>query len=120
MTEKKKVGKPRLYESFSAEQLAQVEALGAVLSVEQIADYFGMGRTTFYAYIERQPEISEHYKRGKAKAIQSVSNGLLQKALEGDTASTIFYLKTQAGWKETQVVETQESEKASNRHFVED
>ncbi|PWE30003.1 hypothetical protein DDZ14_16320 [Maritimibacter sp. 55A14] len=41
------------------------------------------------------------YKRGKAKAIAHVANGLLQKARAGDTTSTIFYLKTQAGWWET-------------------
>ncbi len=30
-----------------------------------------------------------------------MANGLLQKARTGDTASSIFYLKTQAGWRET-------------------
>lgn len=82
------------------EQRAQVEALAAYLSQEQIADYFGVGRTTWFAMIERDPDLSERYKRGKAKAIGSVAQGLLQKARDGDTASAIFYLKTQAGWRE--------------------
>lgn len=85
-------------------QMAQVEALAAYLTQEQIADYFGVGRTTFIAMIDRNPEISEHYKRGKAKAIGAVAQGLLQKARAGDTTSAIFYLKTQAGWRETQAV----------------
>tara|TARA_B110000014_G_C19711137_1_gene371902 strand:- start:187 stop:558 length:372 start_codon:yes stop_codon:yes gene_type:complete len=83
------------------EEIAQVEALGAVLSIEQIADYFGISKPTFYAIMERQPEVSLRYKMGKAKAIGSVSGGLLQKARDGDNAAMIFYLKTQAGWKET-------------------
>lgn len=86
-------------------ELIEVEALAAVLSTEQIADYFGIGRQTFYDIMKRQPEVSVQYKKGKAKAIGSVSKGLLTKARAGDTASMIFYLKTQAGWKETHVVE---------------
>lgn len=102
------------------EQITQVEALGAVLSIEQLADYFGISKVTFYAIMERQPEVSVRYKRGKAKAIGIVSQGLLKKAREGDNAAAIFYLKTQAGWKETKVIESTESDKSSNRHFVDE
>ncbi len=84
------------------EQVIQVESLGAVLSIEQIADYFGIGKTTFYEIMQRQPEVSERYKKGKAKAIGSVAQGLLQQARDGNTTAAMFYLKTQAGWKETQ------------------
>lgn len=91
--------------TLTTEQMSQVEALAAYLTQEQIADYFGIGRTTFIAMIDRDPDISEHYKRGKAKAIGSVADGLLQKARNGDTASAIFYLKTQAGWRETNHVD---------------
>ncbi len=84
------------------DELQQIEKLASVLSKQQIADYLGVGRTTFYDIEQRQPEVAEHYKRGKAKAIGSVAQGLLQKAQSGDTQSAIFYLKTQAGWKEKQ------------------
>ena len=87
------------------EELAQVEALASVLSTEQIADYFGIGRTTFYQVMDRQPEVSVRYKKGRSKAIGSVAKGLLQKAQSGDNAAMMFYLKTQAGWKETQQVD---------------
>jgi len=83
-------------------QLEQIEKLASVLSKQQIADYLGVGRTTFYDIEQRQPEVAEHYNRGKSKAIDSVAQGLLQKAQSGDTQSAIFYLKTQAGWKEKQ------------------
>lgn len=104
MTKKiNKGGRPA--KSLTPEQVAQVEALGAVLSVEQIADYFGVGKTTFYAIMERQPEVSERYKKGKAKAIGSVAQGLLQQARDGNTTAAMFYLKTQAGWRETQQID---------------
>lgn len=96
-------GRPLI--ELTDEQRAEVETLAAVLNAEQIADYFGVGRTTFFAIMERDPDISERYKRGKAKAIGSVAKSLITKAREGDTASMIFFLKTQAGWKETQVNE---------------
>ena len=101
-------GKPQ--KNLTAEQIVQVEALAAVLSVEQIADYFGIGKTTFYAIMERQPEVSERYKKGKADAISSVAQGLLQQAREGNMAAAIFFLKTQAGWRETQVVDNVSSD----------
>ncbi len=101
MTKKtNKGGRPTI--KLTDEQVAQTEALGAVLSIEQIADYFGIGKTTFYAIMERQPEVNERYKKGKAKAIGSVAQGLLQQAKSGNTTAAMFYLKTQAGWRETQ------------------
>ena len=95
----------RTAKTLTADQRAQVEALAAYLSQDQIADYFGISRPTFAAMIERDNDISLRYKKGKAKAIGLVAQGLLQKARNGDTASAIFYLKTQAGWRETSVQE---------------
>ncbi len=86
-------------------QLAEVETLAAVLTTAQMADYFGIGRTTFFAILERDPEVAERYKRGKARAIGAIAQSLIQKARGGDTASMIFYLKTQAGWRETDRLE---------------
>lgn len=100
---KNKGGRPPIV--LTEEQVAQVEALGAVLSLEQIADYFGIGRNTLTDIMKRQPEVAERYKKGKSRAIASVATGLLQRAQAGDTASAIFYLKTQARWRETQAIE---------------
>lgn len=91
--------------TLTPEQVAEVSTLAAVLSQEQIADYFGIARSTFALICERQPEVLGQYKKGKARAIGTVAKGLLQKARDGDTASAIFYLKTQAGWRETAQVD---------------
>ncbi len=86
-------------------QRAEVETLAALLNQDQIADYLGVARNTFRAIRDRDADIDARYKRGKAKAIAHVANGLLQKARSGDTASMIFFLKTQAGWRETDRLE---------------
>lgn len=86
-------------------QKAEVETLAAVLSTEQIADYFGIGRRTFWDLMARDEEIAVRYKRGKARAIGAIAQGLIQKARSGDTTSMIFFLKTQAGWRETATIE---------------
>tara|TARA_R110002020_G_scaffold41283_1_gene121842 strand:- start:15787 stop:16161 length:375 start_codon:yes stop_codon:yes gene_type:complete len=87
------------------EQKKEVETLAAVLSTDQIADYFGIGRTTFYAIMEREPDIFERYKKGRAKAVGNIASNLINKAQNGDLGAQVFYLKTQAGWKDTTAVE---------------
>ena len=82
------------------EQIAQVEALAAYLTSEQIADYLGIGRTTFYSIMDREPEVSVRYQRGRAAAIGKMAQSLIQSGLSGNTTAQIFYLKTQGGWKE--------------------
>ena len=98
---------------LSESQMAELETLGAVLSIEQCADYMGIPRNTFFQILERQPEVSVLLKKGKSNAIRNIGGGLIAKAMRGDTASAMFYLKTQAGWKETQVQEVKDGTKIS-------
>ena len=93
-------GRPMIV--FDEAQIAQVEALAAVMSKRQLCDYMSVGETTFREIGGRQPEVSDAYKRGKAKAIGSIGQSLIQQAKNGNIAAAIFYLKTQAGWRETE------------------
>ena len=93
-----KGGKPQ--KTLTPEQVLEVGTLSAFLSQEQIADYFGIARNTFIAICERQPEVFEQYKKGKARAIGTVAKGLIKQAMDGNTSAAMFYLKTQAGWSE--------------------
>lgn len=86
---------------FTEEQTAQVFALASCLTKAQMADYFGICENTLREVERRQPEVSEAYKKGRANAIFEVADNLIMKAKEGDTTSQIFFLKTQAGWRET-------------------
>lgn len=49
--------------------------------------------------------FSRELEAGKPEAIAKVSSKLFQKALDGDLTAMIFWLKTQARWKETTVHE---------------
>lgn len=96
---KNKGGRPK--KKLGQKELIELEALSSALSVDQIADYFGIGRTCFYEILKRQPEVNERYKKGRAKVVADIAEGLIQSAIDGDNTARIFYLKTQAGWKET-------------------
>jgi len=87
---------------FDDTQIAQVEALAAVLSKKQLADHMGISDTTLREIEGRQPDVSDAYKRGKAKAISRMGQSLIMQAEDGNTSAAIFYLKTQAGWRETE------------------
>ena len=97
------MGRP--LKTLTEEQITQVEALGAVLSIEQIADYFGINKNTFYRMTDTDPVILTRYKKGKAKAIGTIANSLLTQARNGNLTAQMFYLKTQAGWRETNNLE---------------
>lgn len=91
--------------TLTDEQKAEVETPAAVLTAEQVADYFGIGRRTFYSMMQREEEIAAPYKRGKANSIGVIAQEPINKARAGDTTSMIFFLKTQVGWRETSRVE---------------
>ena len=61
----------------------------------------GVSETTFREIEGRQEEVSDAYKRGKAKAINRMGQSLVMQAEDVNTSAAIFYLKTQAGWRET-------------------
>jgi len=91
---------PRKMKKLTPKQVEELETLAAVLTCEQMADYFGLGRTVFFEILKRQPEVDERYKKGRNKAIADVGNNLIMKAINGDTTAQIFFLKTRAGWRE--------------------
>jgi len=95
---------------LNKKELRDVERLAAVLNAEQVADFLGVSRRTFFYIMGRQDEAKEAYRKGRSKAAATVGGGLLQRAIDGDTVSAIFYLKTQCGWKETKTTELVGSE----------
>jgi len=104
-SEHKKSGKPM--KVLSAKEMGEIEKLATVLTKDQLANYFGMSKTTFQEIEKRQPEVSDLYKRGRAKAIAGIAGNLVNKARAGNITAQIFFLKTQAGWKETSVVQNE-------------
>lgn len=98
-SEKKKVGRKEIL--ITDDMIAQAESLaGQGMTTEQIATALGLGVSTIYEKFEKFPELAEAIKKGKAVGIAVVTEKLLEKAMAMDTASIIFYLKCQAGWRE--------------------
>lgn len=62
---------------------------------EDIATYLGVTR----------PTLRKHYKEelatGSIKANSAVAKTLYKLAIDGDSRSCMFWLKTRAGWRET-------------------
>ena len=69
---------------FSPKDINKVESLASGMSVEQVAHYFGIGKTTFYEVAKRQSELLERYKQGKAKRIAQYVSIVHDKILEGN------------------------------------
>ena len=86
-------------------QRSELEALSCYLSLEQTADYLGICRKTLLRIRKEDESIDALYKKGRAKGIGTVAQSLIKQAMAGNVTAMIFYLKTQAGWHETQIIE---------------
>lgn len=81
-----------------ADQIEKIKLYAGLGSTqEQTARLIGICEDT----LAKQPEAKAAFEEGKAQTIARVAGSLVHKALNGDTTSAIFYLKTQAGWRET-------------------
>ena len=60
----------------------------------------GISTPTFYRRRLDCEAFACALKKGRAEGIKEVANALFEKALGGDTAAAIFFLKTRAGWSE--------------------
>ena len=86
--------------------LKQVESLAANgLTQEQIACALGISERTLRSRKGEIADFADAIKRGKAKGIALVTNKLMESIKAGNMTGMIFFLKTQAGWKETNVQE---------------
>lgn len=100
----------RKKKELSEEQITQFKALACFLSLDQIADYFEMTRKTLERIRHDDESINTLYKSSKQRGNANVGKALLTSALSGNTTAQIFYLKTQAGWRETMEVINKESD----------
>lgn len=92
---------PRRPIELTEDEIATVESMAAKFTQKQMADYLGIGESTFREIMNRDERVSSAYKKGKSKQIAKVAGWLFDKCEAGDTTAIIFFLKTQAGWRET-------------------
>ena len=71
---------------------------------EAIASIIGIDPKTLRKYYRDELDQS------KAKANATIGGALFNKAKSGDTAAMIFWMKTQAGWRETTAIDHSSSD----------
>ncbi len=84
--------------SEAQRQLVQLHATIGTTQ-ETIARVIGIDAKTLRLHYRDELDLS------LAKANATIGGALFNKAKGGDTAAMIFWMKTQAGWKEKSVVE---------------
>jgi len=96
---------------LTPEQITELEKLaGYGLNQELIADFFNISDRTLRNCMKEDPIIYAAYKKGKAAAISHAAEKLQQAIDNGNLTAIIFFLKTKAGFKETEVHEVTGSE----------
>ena len=93
-------GRPKIV--LTEEQLAEIGTLAPYLTADQLADTIGISRSKFFEFLQKDEKVSGLYKKAKGRAVENVAKNLVMQAQNGNTTAAIFYLKTQAGWKETE------------------
>jgi uncharacterized protein YjcR len=69
------------------------------ITYEDIANKLDISSDTLVKYYKKELDA------GRVDANASIGQTLFQQAKDGNTSAAIFWLKTRAGWKETQVNE---------------
>lgn len=64
------------------------------LSIEQICQNLGIGRTTFYNYSRENPELNKRIRKARIKSVQMVAGKLYENALEGDIKAQKLFLQS--------------------------
>lgn len=95
---------------LTEKHIEELEEIAGFLTLQQIADYFGLAINGLKNIFDRQPAARDAYKVGKANKIKKFANLLQEKALginkNIDTSCVVFFLKTRGGWSEGAPVET--------------
>lgn len=81
--------KPTDEERYSVEIMASIG-----IPQDQISTAIGITKKTLQKHFRNELDT------GRTKTITKVADSLVRQALAGNMTAAIFYLKTQAGWKE--------------------
>jgi hypothetical protein len=95
---------PRL--KLPADAISKIENMGAAgLTMFQIGMLLGMSKKTIERRLSENKQALDALERGRAKALYNVGSFAYQKAIGGNIAMMIFYLKCRGHWKESHHVE---------------
>ena len=97
MADKRKT-KPPHEPTRATRELVQLHTMVGTRQ-EAIAGIIGIDPKTLRKYYREELDHS------KAKANATIGGALFNRAKSGDTTAMIFWMKTQAGWRETQQID---------------
>ena len=89
-----KRGRKSVYETHIAprlEDIAKWRKMGA--TVENMCDVLGVAKTTFYKYLDEQPEFANAYKKGKAELVIDLRGELARIAFKHTLETKKQYIK---------------------------
>lgn len=94
---------PKPKRTFTDEQIKQLQTMaGLGLTQKQMAALCDISLATFERWLSENEAARSAVERGNAKAVMAVAKTAYQMAIAGNQpAMTMFYLKTRAGWRET-------------------
>ena len=99
MKKKKKPSPPQLV--IDQALLDNLYRLGNLcLSMEQIRKYYQLDAQPWYDVLEANPKMRVAIEMGKSHRIESVISRLLGAIDKGNLSAIMFFLKSQAGWRE--------------------
>ena len=73
-------GRPNKYFTHIEPRLAEIEKLALTMSEKQIAQYLGVGYSSWCDYKLKYSELSESLKKGRESLVQDLKSTLIRKA----------------------------------------
>ena len=70
-------------------------------------DRIGISKETLYNWMEADSDFADKVHQIKDRVGDIVEGKLMEKILDGNVSSIVFWLKTQRGWSETQKIEVE-------------
>ena len=108
------MAKPGL--DITEEIIKEVEIMaGNGLTQQQIYRYYGIGHNYWNKLKKENKELRRAFHKGKSKTILAVSGRLMDKIRCNDLGAIIFYLKTQAGWREKTTINVKGNVKSNDQ-----
>lgn len=95
----KKNGRPRRV--LTEEERKDIVKMAPYVTQEQLADFLKINCNTLKRIFDEDELLFKEYKKAKVVKIGKAAGKLWELIEQNDRASIFFYLKTQAGWKET-------------------
>lgn len=69
------------------------------LTIEQVADNIGIGKTTIYEWMKKNPNIANALKIGADEALMIAENALFTLVKKNNLGAIIFFLKNRSNGK---------------------